>query len=58
MSTTCTFTGKKTPRMYEGVKIHSNAIHEDDFQRVYLQLQESTPDGRTLLHDAFQVGEV
>ena len=41
--------------MYEGVKIHSNMIHEDDFLRLYLQLQETTSDGRNLLHDAFLV---
>ncbi|XP_045204108.2 delta-like protein D [Mercenaria mercenaria] len=41
-------------RMYDCVKLQSNLIHYDDFSRIYLQLQEATPDGRTLLYDSFQ----
>ncbi|XP_060586889.1 uncharacterized protein LOC132742466 isoform X2 [Ruditapes philippinarum] len=41
-------------RMYDCVKVQSNMIHFDDFSRIYLQLQEATPDGRTLLYDSFQ----
>ena len=46
---------RQGPRMYECVKIHSNTLHEDSFPATYLHLQESTSDGRNLLHDAYMV---
>lgn len=41
-------------RMYDCVKIQSNVLHFDDFCRVYLHLQQSTEDGRTMLHQVFK----
>lgn len=47
--------GKQSARrMYDCVKLQSNLIHYDDFPRIYLQLQEATTDGRTLLYDSYQ----
>lgn len=41
-------------RLYECVGISSNTLQQDDFPRIYLQLQEKDPDGKTKFETSYQ----
>lgn len=49
------FVGKGYRRLYECVGIPSNTLQKEDFQRIYVQLQEIDAEGQTKYQTAYQV---